>query len=642
MFDQEIQPTPVLKPPTPAPAPEADGGFGDLFETMGNAFMAEQVAGTGCEVTVQEGDTLSGLARRHLGDGRSWPDLYERNRGVVGDDPNLILPGQVLDVCGGDEDAAEEVVEEAPAEEAAVITESAEEGLAEETLSPEEQLAAAQEARAGLEDQITALDGVDEDQREAILSRVNGLEGEALVREMALISHTLESENADRALNAYADIQALREDDDEGRLTDDVVSSLVRGVADRRTESDRGREGVLNRRQAVLSAQALLDMTDEQYTQTTDLLARAGTDAEGNAVEGADADVERSLILKAVASRAPQMEGHWYDGVVRFFGGETESDQTMGTIADFADDIRGTERDELIRTTTLIDIDDQNTSTVDPLNLRGPADTRTDNDGLYQRWDNSCGPTTAQIVRGEADPMYALSVHRGEGVDNGELGTDTANEQRRVLEENGGTAVNRLGLAARADTTTVMNNMMVAGTLNTTQRDLVNRLMNGETLSETEAPDGQAALEAVRAANNGHPTDAELAAVQFNNGRSGGGMGLEPALDDITQQGTGIDYETVGVDNTDMGEDLDDMEQRLRDGEDIPFRIGYGATRQSGHFMSVTDVRRGDDGSRSFLVTDPWSGATRWVSEADFTSGAFANSTFTLGSAAVTHVYHGD
>ncbi|RTL65894.1 MAG: LysM peptidoglycan-binding domain-containing protein [Pseudonocardiaceae bacterium] len=46
--------------------------------------------------TVVPGDTLSGIALRAGHDG--WSHLYEVNRNQVGDDPNLILPGQVLDV----------------------------------------------------------------------------------------------------------------------------------------------------------------------------------------------------------------------------------------------------------------------------------------------------------------------------------------------------------------------------------------------------------------------------------------------------------------------------------------------------------------------------------------------------------------
>ncbi|MGW0087281.1 transglycosylase family protein [Streptomyces sp. NPDC003393] len=43
--------------------------------------------------TVRAGDTLSGIAARH---GTTWQRLYALNASVVGDDPDLILPGQRL------------------------------------------------------------------------------------------------------------------------------------------------------------------------------------------------------------------------------------------------------------------------------------------------------------------------------------------------------------------------------------------------------------------------------------------------------------------------------------------------------------------------------------------------------------------
>ncbi|MEW2517365.1 transglycosylase family protein [Actinacidiphila alni] len=47
--------------------------------------------------TVVSGDTLSGIAdEHHVGGG--WPRLYADNRSVVGDDPDLIFPGQRLDL----------------------------------------------------------------------------------------------------------------------------------------------------------------------------------------------------------------------------------------------------------------------------------------------------------------------------------------------------------------------------------------------------------------------------------------------------------------------------------------------------------------------------------------------------------------
>ncbi|MEU6421448.1 transglycosylase family protein [Streptomyces spiralis] len=43
--------------------------------------------------TVRAGDTLSGIAARH---GTTWQRLYALNTSVVGDDPDLIVPGQRL------------------------------------------------------------------------------------------------------------------------------------------------------------------------------------------------------------------------------------------------------------------------------------------------------------------------------------------------------------------------------------------------------------------------------------------------------------------------------------------------------------------------------------------------------------------
>jgi LysM repeat protein len=46
-------------------------------------------------VTVQRGDTLSGIAQRRLGDADAWPALWDANKTLI-DDPNLILPGWTL------------------------------------------------------------------------------------------------------------------------------------------------------------------------------------------------------------------------------------------------------------------------------------------------------------------------------------------------------------------------------------------------------------------------------------------------------------------------------------------------------------------------------------------------------------------
>ena len=53
---------------------------------------AEKVGGT---YTVQKGDSLSKIAKQHLGDANAWKKIFEANRDVL-DDPDKIFPGQTL------------------------------------------------------------------------------------------------------------------------------------------------------------------------------------------------------------------------------------------------------------------------------------------------------------------------------------------------------------------------------------------------------------------------------------------------------------------------------------------------------------------------------------------------------------------
>jgi nucleoid-associated protein YgaU len=45
---------------------------------------------------VVPGDSLSAIAQRFLGNGNRWPEIYQKNKGVIGPNPNLIYPGQKL------------------------------------------------------------------------------------------------------------------------------------------------------------------------------------------------------------------------------------------------------------------------------------------------------------------------------------------------------------------------------------------------------------------------------------------------------------------------------------------------------------------------------------------------------------------
>lgn len=49
---------------------------------------------------VQKGDSLWSIAKNLTGDGENWHELYEQNQGTVGENPDLIFPGQVLTLSG--------------------------------------------------------------------------------------------------------------------------------------------------------------------------------------------------------------------------------------------------------------------------------------------------------------------------------------------------------------------------------------------------------------------------------------------------------------------------------------------------------------------------------------------------------------
>ena len=45
---------------------------------------------------VVAGDTLTGLAKKYYGDAKMYMVLYEANKGIIGDDPNMIKVGMEL------------------------------------------------------------------------------------------------------------------------------------------------------------------------------------------------------------------------------------------------------------------------------------------------------------------------------------------------------------------------------------------------------------------------------------------------------------------------------------------------------------------------------------------------------------------
>ncbi len=94
--------------PDPGWAAEPDPGWTPTAPRVRPQPDVEVVSGRAAswpdgEVVVHRGDSLWSIAARHLGGGasdteiaREWPRWYDTNRDVVGPDPDLLLPGQVL------------------------------------------------------------------------------------------------------------------------------------------------------------------------------------------------------------------------------------------------------------------------------------------------------------------------------------------------------------------------------------------------------------------------------------------------------------------------------------------------------------------------------------------------------------------
>jgi hypothetical protein len=235
------------------------------------------------------------------------------------------------------------------------------------------------------------------------------------------------------------------------------------------------------------------------------------------------------------------------------------SGHKFSTVAVFADQIRGKSPDWLHKN----------------LRITGDADNAP---GLSQQWSCSCGPTTAEVVRAEMDPIYALTLNRRNkdlhandprpGVDDGgkTVGNhEVGQEQKDELEKNGGKAVRR-----------------------------------GE--------------------------------------KGGEYSNIEGALTDI-QRWTGVEYETHGIESVDrrmkmpagyQAEYDKNAEQNLRDSfkkldadlaDGIPCAMRVTDSKNSGgHYVAITGVF-GSGADKTYVIHDPWDGKTVYVKASDMEKG---------------------
>lgn len=66
----------------------------DFSGVTASVDSTEEIVG-GTTYTIEKGDTLSKIAKEHLGHASAWQQIFEANRDVI-DDPDRIFPGQVI------------------------------------------------------------------------------------------------------------------------------------------------------------------------------------------------------------------------------------------------------------------------------------------------------------------------------------------------------------------------------------------------------------------------------------------------------------------------------------------------------------------------------------------------------------------
>jgi len=461
--------------------------------------------------------------------------------------------------------------------------------------------------------------GTDARLRDRVLDRIDAMPEADRARERALLERVAAGPNAPRAVEAYDEISEIAASSSTARerLTPDVREALVRGVADARVPGDaNGDEGVMGVRQATTAARALVDMPADRYDFIQANLARAGG---GHvASPAADAVTERALILEAVAARAPELSRRGERG-----------DAALREVTGFAADIRGLPRDELVRTTTAVDVDASHATS--------RRTDVTDGDGLLQRYTDSCGPTAAQIARAELDPVYARELHR-EGVTS--LGPDgeIAREQRDTLEDHGGVAVTRRAAAARErfDAALEGESPEVRRRLEDYASGRLARRGDVDALMQASVD-----LERIRAEHPGSLSTEDLRMIRGERTSGGDGMDAPDALDDIARGAAHSRYASRSVGSHGLTErQADDIARRLERGDDVGLRVSDRAG-EGGHFMMITDVR-GEGDARQFMVSDPWSGRTTWIPEGDLRSRSTSrfDDEFGIGWDRVTTYYY--
>ena len=291
-------------------------------------------------------------------------------------------------------------------------------------------------------------------------------------------------------------------------LQADVKSGSL-SAADAQTLSNAaGEEGVLGEAEAVRAAKAAEALSPSDRATFNGLVSNASSPE------------EKAFIYKAL--------GAGYD---------------VSDVSQFANTIHGWSPDKLIDTLNLAD------------------DTGADDgiqNGVKQQFDASCTATTAQAVRGEMDPIYALQVR-------------TQNTNINAADDTNADAINP-NLAAE-------------------QRHLL-----------TEVGDGKATNRNDESGYGTWKVPEELASESAHTGFDYSRVQITPCTDP-----------------TQLTNAMNAIASQVSQGIPTPLIVG-APPDPAGHCILAMAVE-GSGADQQFLIHDPWEGTTRWLSSADILNG---------------------
>jgi hypothetical protein len=450
----------------------------------------------------------------------------------------------------------------------------------------------------------------------ACLLEAQGPAREALIAKMA-------GPLAKRAALSYQRLTRI----DASELPDEWAAIIVRAAATPRSTSINGREGIVSPIDAQNTALAYHELSPAERDTVACFVRRACVAGQ------ADASPAQALILKALGARRAALTG----------GNPSLRNQALAELSEFACAIEGLDFGRLMRSTSLLDIDETvDTRGFDPLSLEDRPDrplsyTGVDNDGLFQRYEMSCGPASIEVLLGERDPAYALR-RRSTPMEVNPAAADDI--QTQVLNQYGLTPASRVVPVAIVRLRAAMSALERSGRLSHDAAKQLAMYLLGSPAS-SKGPLVDSALATIQAANRGFPDAATAQQIRAyvppepgKAYRTIGFTNVAILLNRFVGNRLGIEYklhslyedEKVRIGSDDAAlrspdfvrKKLDLLEQNLAEGLDIIFGTGY-----PDHFWSMSNVQ-GEAPEREFLIHDTWSGKTGWAAESQLAGGHFA------------------